>query len=312
MTEPTGSQADTGAAQDAKAPVNQTIVTADPAADPAPQQPPTEPPATPQPQKAPDWPDDWRDKMAGSDEKLRARLERFPSPVDILKAMRALETKQGELKKPLSENPTPEELAAWRKENDIPESPDKYDLTLADGLVIGDDDKPLVGKFLEKMHGANASNPHVKAALAAYYELVEEQQATMAERDKAIRQQTEDALRGEWGNEYRANVNLVSNFLDTAPNGLKERLLGARLADGTPLGNDADSLRWLASMAREANPMAAIMPGGANPDAIQSEMSRLEKMMGDRQSEYWKGPTAEKNQQRYLELIAAQQRIARK
>ena len=93
---------------------------------------------------------------------------------------------------------------------------------------------------------------------------------------------------------------------------MKEQLLGARLPTGEMLGNNPDALRWLSGLQREINPVATVVPGtGANAmQAIETEISELKGLMGDRKSEYWKGPTAQKNQARYLELITAQQKHA--
>ena len=75
--------------------------------------------------------DDWRTRLAGGDEKELKRLSRFASEADVYKAYRELEKKKssGELKQALSKDATPEQIAEWRKENGIPETPDKYDLT---------------------------------------------------------------------------------------------------------------------------------------------------------------------------------------
>jgi hypothetical protein len=45
--------------------------------------------------------------------------------------------------------------------------------------------------------------------------------------DEQLRQSTEDALRAEWGNDYRKNVNLVKSLIDTAP-GIREKRHVAR------------------------------------------------------------------------------------
>src|SRR5690606_11096008 len=124
------------------------------------------------------WPTDWREQLANGDEKLLSVLKRYTSPKSWSDAAFALRQKMssGELKRAApGKDAKPEEIAAWRKEMGIPESPDKYDLTLEGGLVIGDEDKPYISKFTERMHGKNASNEVVKEAVSAYYEIVEEQ-----------------------------------------------------------------------------------------------------------------------------------------
>jgi hypothetical protein len=98
-------------------------------------------------------------------------------------------------------------------------------------------------------------------------------------------------------------------MLELAPSGVKEKIMGARGPDGTPLFADPDSIRWFASMARELNPATTLVPGaGGNvAGAVDDEIGKLEKMMGDRSSDYWKGNNAEKNQERLRQLYAARE-----
>lgn len=263
------------------------------------------------------WPEDWRDKLAKGDEKRINVFSRYASPEALADALIAAQTKirSGELKsgKP-GEGAKPEEIAEWRKQNGIPETPDKYDLTLNDGLVIGEDDKPLVDKVLASMHAADLPQAAVKSVLNAYYEMREEQQAQRVEEDRSAKQATEDALRAEWGPEYRANLKTVESYLSTLPDGLGEKIVHARLGDGTPLFSDPTTLRWLLGNINELNPAHTVVPGaGANAGtAIADELANIEKLMGDQKSEYWKGPTAEKLQARYRELVSAKEKMASK
>ena len=273
-----------------------------------------------QPAAAPaDWPDDWREKLAGDDTKLLATLKRFTSPKTFSESYFALKQKlsSGEYQKKLAGDATDEQKAEWRKENGIPDKAEDYDTTLGDGLVIGEHDKPLVNEFLSSMHAANAQPEAVKAALSTYYKLVEQQTAARADADALGRTEAEDALRTEWGNDYRKNVNAAFSLLDVAPAGVKDRLMNGRLADGTPIGNDPGVLKFLAGLAREVNPLGTVVPGaGANAtSAIADEIAGIEKQMGDLSSDYWKGQKAEggketKMQVRYRELVTARDKIA--
>jgi len=91
---------------------------------------------------------------------------------------------------------------------------------------------------------------------------------------------------------------------------MKEKFMEGRLGDGTPMASDPSMLNWLVSMSRQINPVATVVPGsGQNAmQAVESEITTLKAMMGDRSSEYWKGDNAVKNQARYLELVGAKQR----
>lgn len=259
-----------------------------------------------------DWPEDWRQKLVGDDARLLKRFERYGSPKDLANALINAQNKisSGELKAGKPADATPEQLAEWRKANGIPDAPDKYDLTLPDGLVIGDADKPLVGEFLTAMHEADASPTQVKAALTAYYKT---QDAEAAKRADAVANQREEsmvALRQEWGPDYTRNVNMVNSFLGKLPDGVGNKIVSATDANGLPISNDPAIARWLAGLAREDNPLAAVVDGsGDKAKGLADEILSFKAKMGDKNSDYWKGPMAEQNQKRYRELLEADARV---
>lgn len=289
-------------------PVDPNLAPVDPPADP-PADPSIDPPADP---PSPDaWGEDWRKQYAGDDEKLQKRLDRYASPKAALDALVAAQNKisSGELKTVLPPDASDEERSAWRADNGIPESADGYEIQLGEGVVIGEADKPTVDSFLERAHNSNLHPDQVNEALDWYFDQQEEQILQRETQDEELRQTFEEELRAEWGQDFRRNVQLANNIL---PDEIKEKLIFARLADenGTPLGSDPEVIRWLTGLAREINPIATVVPGsGANAmQAIESEVAELKGMMGDKKSEYWKGPNAQKNQARYRELIDAQQK----
>lgn len=257
-----------------------------------------------------DWPDDWRTKLADGDEKILKKLERFNSVNDVVRWAQNLEKKMssGEFKQALDEDATEEEVKQWREQNGIPESPDGYDLDV-DGLVVGDDDKPYLDEFLKEAHESNMPNEMVQKVVAWHYQNIEQQKDAMAEADADFQAEAQQALREEWGGEYKQNINQIKNLLSTAPEGIEERLLGGRTADGKVVGNDPETLKWLSGLARQINPVATVVPGaGANQaSAVQDEISQIETTMRTEPDKYWKDP---KMQARLQELYQAQERLS--
>jgi hypothetical protein len=219
----------------------------------------------------------------------------------------------GDLKSVLPKDATPEQVKEWRAENGIPEAPEGYEVKLPDGIVLGEADKPFVDSFLKQAHAANMTPEQVNSAVAWH---MAEQDRAVAERhaeDARITAETTAAMKKEWGTEFELNRNLINGMLDTAPAGVKDQIWGARLPDGTPLASHPDTLRWLANMAREINPVATVVAPNSNAmQAIETELAEITKLMGDRNSAYWKGPTAEKMQARYRDLITTQQKVKSK
>jgi hypothetical protein len=252
-----------------------------------------------------DFPEDWRNKFAAGDEKELKRLERFGSPTEVFKAYREIEKKlsSGTVKQALPANPTAEQLAEWRKDNGIPETPDGYDATLQD-IVIGESDKPLVNEFLKEMHAQNASPTAVKGALAAYYKIVEQQALDTQIADEDFKAAALGELQAEWGADFRKNVNMVGNLLATAPEDVKARIETARTADGRVVGNDPAIMKWLNQLAREVNPAAAIVPNaGSNAmKAMSEEKAALEAKMGT-------AAYGQAERSRYIEIVEAEQKI---
>lgn len=271
----------------------------------------TDPAPAPEPEVKGDWPEDWRQKYS-TDPKVLKRLERYASPKAALDALFAAQTKisSGGLKEALKPDATPEEKAVWRENNGIPATPAEYDLTLPNGLIIGERDKPMVDEFLAKAHEANMHPDQVKETLSWFMDKQQTEVAALEARDAESRMKSEDLLRQEFGADYRRNVMIAKEVLDAAPDGVGEQIMAGRLADGTPIGNSPEVIRWLVALGRELNPVGTVVPGsGTNSvQAAETEMNNLRKMMGDTKSDYWKGPLAEKHQARYRELITAMEK----
>lgn len=256
------------------------------------------------------WPETWRADMSGGDEKEIKQLERYATPADIWRKARALEQRlsSGELKSALPKDATEDQVKQWRAENGIPESIDKYDIKFDEDM--DDADKARYTEVLKFAHESNLTNSQAQRIIEGIKEVGDKRAEERQAKDHQLAQATQDALRAEFGPDYRQNINMIHGLLDTAPQGVKQKLLGGRMADGTPIGSDAAVLKFLATLARQINPVTTLVPGaGANiAGAIDDEMSKLEKMMGNRGSEYWKGPTADKMQARYRELAEAKSR----
>lgn len=258
----------------------------------------------------PDWPTDWRQKLAGAEDKdgkVMKRLERFASPLDLLKSFNELETKlsSGEFKRPLSKDATPEQIATYRKENGIPETPDKYDLNLPDGLVIGEQDKQILSPILADMHNLNLTADQVKAVVSSYKK---QEAAFLIHRTNEIaaaKQANDDILHKEWGEQYRTEVNRVENLLATYSPETQEALQNGTDVNGLPFLNNVHVMRDLAVQARIINPAPTVVGAGGTSQmaSVETEITKIESLMGDKQSAYWKGDQAAKMQARYLDLV---------
>ena len=263
------------------------------------------------------FPERWREIAADGDEKALKRLQRFTSPVTFFKSWKSAQDKissgehvrsrpQGDAADPAIQ----QALAEWRAEAGVPDKPEGYLENLPKGLVIGEQDKAIAESFIKDMHGQDAPPALVHKALEWFYGQQERMLTERAEADKQRRAVNEDALRGEWGNEYRANLNTIHGLLDTHGTAeLKSKLFAARTSDGSAFGDDPEVLRFLANIAREINPAGTIIPTGGKPlpQAINDEIAGLEKRMATPRTSGWYQD--EPAQQRYRELVEMRERL---
>jgi hypothetical protein len=211
-------------------------------------------------------------------------------------------------------NATPEQLTEWRASQGIPESPDKYDLKLPSGVVLGDGDQTYVDKILANLHGVDATGDIANAAVQTYLQIKEEQAAAVAAADQEHKAEVEDALREEWGSDYRGNKEAILAMLGNAGSTIPEALLNARDPTGRGLMNNADVLRWLAGHARTLGfvPGTIVPAGGDLGESVETELEKIKSTMyladGQRNPAYWKN---EKVQARYDKLLEAAARLKR-
>ena len=255
------------------------------------------------------WPADWQDRVSMGDEKRAAVLKRYASPEAVADALIAAQTRirSGALVPTLPANAKPEELAAWRKDNGIPEAATGYDLTFDNGIVIGADDKPVIDKFLETALTQNMRPDQVKATVAWYYQEQERLAEAAAQRDEEQRLETLDKLNVEWGKDFRREINMIHGVLDRFPPDVRAALEGARLPDGRGLFNHPEVMRGFSAIARELNPAGVLAPSGGGDIAqtLKTEIEQIEKWMGaPRKSpdgkKYWDD---DKVQARYRDLL---------
>lgn len=256
------------------------------------------------------WPDNWRELYSGGDEKKLSHLSRYSTPESAFDGLIATKTKlsSGEYKStsPFPEKGSDEEKAAWREQNGIPKSANEYKY---DNKNLTDDDKEFLASFNEFAHQNNIPASQANSFLGYLLDLDKSESETMRQEDLRLKQEVEDKLRIEWGNDYRRNLNVIHGLLDTAPTGVKDAILGGRSSDGIPLGSNPDVLRFFADLALQVNPVSTLVPTGGEPSkGIQDRIDSIEKMMRENSREYFKD---EKIQEEYRTLLDARTRFSK-
>lgn len=209
----------------------------------------------------------------------------------------------GELAPVLGKNPTADQLAEYRAARGIPETADKYDL--GKDVKVEEAERPLLSKLFESAHGTNQTPDQVKATFNTWREVQRLAAEDRHQKDEDGKASTEDALRTEWGPDFRKNLNLINGLLDgTTSQAMKDTILDARLPDGTKFGNSPDVMRLLVSLALVQNPTGIVVPGGSGDigKGIQEELAKITKARNESRDAYNKD---DKMQARERDLIAA-------
>lgn len=231
------------------------------------------------------WDPQWREKLAGGDAAKLADLQRYQDPqamADGLFASKA-RIREGDLAKPLPKNPNEQELKAYRELHGIPAEAKGYLENLPEGLVLGKDDQPVFESLATKVLHKHNLPPAVAHDIVKWYgDFVQEEQAAVGEQDGKDREETEDALRKTWGNDFRANANIMRSYLSGLPQAVSEALQNARDIDGRGLMNNPAVVQWLVGSARELQDVSTVLDGsgGANPLlTVEQEIVKIEKLM---------------------------------
>lgn len=262
----------------------------------------------------PTFPSTWRADIAGGDEKVVKALERFATPQDLTKSYLEAQAKirSGELAKPLPKDATPEQVAEWRKGNGIPEKPEGYREKLPNGLVIGEDDVPIIDKVLAgPLHKHGIRPEAVHEVIQEYYKFQDEQVQAQQAADAQAKPVLETKLREAWGNDFQANANIYQSFIAGAPEGVREALTTARDNEGNFILYRPEVVSWLVQQAREINPAAHITPAGndGSVQSIQGEIDGIEKFMRTNRTEYNKD---EAKQARLRQLYEARIKLQKR
>jgi hypothetical protein len=202
--------------------------------------------------------DDWRERLATSIlDKVKGKipenqagkrrqailneLARFKTQDDYLIAgFSARERiRSGDVRSKLPDNASEEELAAFRKENGIPEKAADYDIPKIPGYKWTENDKPLIDSFKEFAHRANYNQQQMSTAAEWYVQTVQKQAdayaESIAQTDLRDKEEVKHELRTAYGpQDFRPNIVILDRLLkdeEVFPPEVAEGLRQARYTD---------------------------------------------------------------------------------
>ncbi len=236
-------------------------------------------------------PEDWRDQALGKagfepgDEfdKAKKQLDRVSDFGVFTKNYLSAQEKirSGEISNGLPENPTDEQMADYRLAHGVPETAADYQLSLDEGLVLGEADEAVMGSVYEVAHASNVSNETLSAMTNAMLQSRQAEADARVSQDGIDAQLTNQQLKEAWGGDDQANRNMITGLLNQLPESIKDPFMNARLPDGKAVFNSPEVMVAMAEWARKLNPAATVVPNSNNPmQSMNDEIKELESRMG--------------------------------
>lgn len=181
-------------------------------------------------------------KLGKAREAIMKELQRYKSPEAYMAAGFAARQKirTGEYKTATPEEGASEaEVKAWRKQNDIPEKPEEYDIPKVEGYTFVEADQPVVDAFKHSAHEAHLSRQQASILIKAHAEAIKAENAkteeSMAAQDREDKEHAADDLRNRFGvSEYKPRMRAMDRLLkdeEMFPDGRGDSVRSARYYD---------------------------------------------------------------------------------
>ena len=215
-------------------------------------------------------PSDWRE---GIPDDLKPVAERFTSRDDAIRAIQALQKREGQVRVP-GKDATDAERTAYLKAIGVPEKPDDYEFPVLPKEELTDQIKASRQEWSKRFHQAGVPKQTAKQLVEFLNQDVTKQMQAETEADKQFAKTQEEALRTEWkGADFEKNHNLANRaFAEVADRaGLNvDDLRKIETKDGRFLMDRAEMVRVFALIGREMS------EGTLGPTLTASEVETLD------------------------------------
>lgn len=214
----------------------------------------------------------WRDTI--EDESLREHASRFTSVEALAKAHRDLRAKMSTAVNEPGEDATDDEIAEYRAKRGVPETPDAYSVPEIENFEPSDADKAYQAEMAGVFHKHNIPDAVFKDLAAKHVGyLVDQQKAAVEAQNKADKEylsNAEEALRKEWGGDYKANV----QYADEAAKAFWDEDIGSlELKNGMLLGSHPAFMKGSAEIGRRIGEGIIHVPHGSEAASSLQEQA---------------------------------------
>jgi hypothetical protein len=220
----------------------------------------------------------WRDTI--TDPKLKNIAERIASPADAIKALYDTRNELTQRIKVPGEGSTEEEVKTFRKAIGVPDTVEGYEVTLADGMTMNDQDKMVLQAVAPLALEEGVPKAAFNRFVGRFMELSKNAEQQLVTQIKQFGEQAETQLRKEWGADYEKNVNLSTRVRDAigGPE-MKAFFNETLLPGGKLLGDHPIMVKFMATIARRTMDEGEMMLGHTPEEkkSIQSQIDDLNK-----------------------------------
>lgn len=267
---------------------------------------------TPEPAVTPSAPDlaSLRQALAGDDEKFGKVLGRYTTAEAMREGWKNAIAAAQEKSKPLSlaDDATEEQVAEYRKAIGLPEKADEYPIAFRDGFETTDADSEVLGSLKEALH-AKGGDPRTAAIAMEWYQDTLLQQVQDANAYAATKaEETQELLRGEYGSEYKGNIEAAKTFLQQhlGDQGVSD-FLTAKLEDGSRVQDSPEVVKMMVNLSRDYYGGTGIVNGDVETTAktLDEKLSAFMTMKTESPSEYY----SDKVQQEVAALYEQKKRL---
>ena len=237
------------------------------------------------------WPDNWRAQMANGDARAARLLERYTSPDAVGKALMSAQQRirSGEVKLRPGPEATEEQRAEWRLEHGIPETAQDYDVPiLLDGRYEDLDEfgKASIDAFRGTFHELDMPPEHADKIMSVANDVALQQMERQAETDAMRQEETEGALRMDWGADYKKNIQLNAQFMQDRLGDSWQSFVTARTPEGLRLADDPKFNKFINQMARSEGGTVLQTGETAAGHNVQARIEEIRKIMSTDYSKY--------------------------
>lgn len=215
---------------------------------------------------------DWRSLI--QDEELREYSKKFSTPDALAKNNRDLRTKMSTAVNEPGEDATDEEIAEYRAKRGVPDTPDAYTVPEIEGFEQSDADKAYQAEMAAVFHKRNIPDGVFQEIAEKHIGYLQEQQKAAIEAqtkaDEEYLKTAEEALRKEWGSEYKANV----QYADEAAKAFWDEDIGSlELKNGMLLGSHPAFMKGSAEIGRRIGEGVIHVPLGSDAASSLEEQA---------------------------------------